>query len=307
MSVLTENKIKRVALNVGYSCINNCRFCAVADKRKLGDKTTQEIKQDIIDAFESGAREIVFTGGECTIREDIFEIIELAKKTGFLNIQIQSNGRMFSDKEFYKRTLMAGMTEFSPALHGHTAELHDFLTRRNGSFRETVLGIYNVRKFGSSIRIITNTVVTKYNYKFLPEIASLLVKLGVHQYQFAFVHAQGNAYKYFKYIVPKMNEVIPYIKQGLDVGIKRGLMVMVEAVPFCLLKGYERYVSENYIPPTQLREKNRFIERFEDVRINEGKKKFSQCVICKYNPVCEGSWKEYPEYFGDEEFQPVLN
>lgn len=303
-----DNKsfLKRLALCVGYSCINDCRFCAVANKRGYPDKTTSQIKEELAEAYRNGAREVVFTGGEFTVRDDVFEIVRTAKDLGYYVIQAQTNGRAFASKDFCKRILLAGMNEFSPALHGPTAKVHDFLTRREGSFRQTVLGIYNIKKLTKGkINILTNTVVNKYNYKHLPQIADLLVKLGVNQYQFAFVHAMGNAGRYFKSIVPKKTDALPYLKKGLDVGIKAGLKVMAEAIPFCLVKGYEKYVSEIYIPSTELREKGRVVERFEDLRKNDAKAKFPQCKLCMYDKICEGPWKEYPQYYGTEEFKPV--
>ncbi len=301
-------KIKRVALFVGYTCINNCRFCVVADKRIYPDKSSQQIKDELSDAYRKGAREVVFTGGEFTIRNDVFEIVAFAKKLGYLIIQAQTSGRMFSSIDFCKKIILAGMNEFSPALHGHTAQLHDFLTRRKGSFRQTVLGIYNIKKITRGrIRILTNTVVNKYNYKFLPQIADLLIKLGVNQYQFAFVHALGNAERNFKTVVPKKSKVMPYLKKGLDMGAKRGMLVMAEAIPLCLMKGYEKYVSEFYIPSTEIRERGRTVDKFEEVRVKEGKVKFSKCKICKYYNICEGPWKEYPQFYGEDEFEPVIN
>jgi len=303
----TSCQIKRLDLKVGYSCINDCRFCVVADKRIYPDKTTEQIKWELDEAYSNNARQLVLTGGECTMREDIFEVVEFARSLGYWIVQIQTNGRMFSSLDFCKKMLLAGMNEFSPALHGHTSQLHDFLTRRDGSFRQTVLGIHNIRKLTKGkIRLITNTVVTRHNYKFLPQIASLLINLGVSQYQFAFVHALGNAYSSFKDIVPKKTEVLPYLKNGLDLGIKKNLMVMAEAIPLCLMKGYEKYVSEFYIPSTEMREKGDTIERFEEVRRKNGKIKFPKCRICKYDDVCEGPWKEYPQHYGDEEFKPVI-
>jgi len=307
MSVVTTSTMKRVALFVGYTCLNDCRFCVVADKRIYPDKSTEQIKYELEDAYKKGSREVVFTGGEFTIREDVFDIVRFAKEVGYLVIQAQTSGRMFSSIDFCKKIVLAGMNEFSPALHGHTAKLHDFLTRRKGSFRQTVLGIHNIKKLTKGrMRILTNTVVNKYNYKFLPQIADLLVKLGVGQYQFAFVHALGNAGSNFKDIVPKKSDIMPYLKKGLDVGIDRGLRVMAEAIPLCLMKGYEKCVSEFYIPPTETREGGSTIEKFEEVRVREGKTKFSQCKICKYCSVCEGPWKEYPQYYGDKEFKAVV-
>jgi len=301
-------QVKRVALFVGYTCINDCRFCVVADKRSYPDKTTEQVKDELKEAYARGVREVVLTGGECTVREDIVDIVKFARDLGYWFIQIQTNGRTFASVDFCKKMLSAGMNEFSPALHGHTAELHDFLTRKKGSFRQTVLGIYNVRKITKGkIRILTNTVINKYNYKFLPDIADLLVRLGVNQYQFAFVHAMGNARKDFEDIVPRKTDILPYLKKGLDVGRDKGMPVMAEAMPLCLMKGYESCVSEFYIPPTEVRERGLTIERFEEVRIKEGKMKFHQCSLCKYCNVCEGPWKEYPLYYGDSEFKPVLS
>ena len=307
-SPLTKNCIKRVAIFAGYKCNNDCRFCVVADKRSFPDKTTEEIKAEIEEAFSNGAKELVLTGGECTLRADIFELVSYARKRGYLNIQLQTNGRAFSSMDFCKKMLLAGLREVGPSLHGHTAELHDFLTRRKGSFRQTVLGIHNMQKLTQrKIRILTNTVVTKYNYRFLPQIADLLINLGVRQYQFAFVHAMGNAYTSFKQVVPRKTLVLPYIKKGLERGIKKGVKVMVEAVPLCLMKGYECCVSEFYIPLTEVREVGFMVERFEEVRVNQGKVRFPKCRTCRYDGVCEGPWKEYPQAYGDREFQPVTS
>ena len=305
-SFVKKGAIKRLALCVGYSCINDCRFCAVADKRQYSDKTTSQIKTELKEAYSKGAREVVFTGGEFTIREDVFEIVRTAKELGYYIIQAQTNGRMFSSKDFCKKILLAGMNEFSPALHGHTAQLHDFLTRRKGGFRQTVLGIHNIKKITQGkVKILSNTVITKYNYKYLPQIADLLIKLGVNQYQLAFVHAMGNAGRNFESVVPKKTDILPYLKKALDLGIGKNMQVMAEAMPFCLMKGYEKYVSELYIPSTELREKGNIVDRFEDVRKNDGKAKFFQCRECIYNQICEGPWKEYPEYYGNQEFEPI--
>ena len=300
--------MKRVVIFVGYACNNNCRFCVAADKRIYGEKSTLEILKEIREAHDKGIKEIVFSGGECTIRKDILELVRFAKSLNFWSIQIQTNGRKFHSKDFCKKMLLAGMNEFAPALHGHTAKLHDFLTTKTGSFRQTVLGIYNIRTLTKGrIEILTNTVITKFNFKYLPQIARLLLRLGVRHYQFAFVHALGNAKKYFSEIVPQKTQVMPFLKKGLLLGMQKGAQVMAEAIPLCLLNGFKQYASEFYIPSTEIRERGFIIENFEDVRIREGKIKFPQCSTCKYCNVCEGPWKEYPAFFGNAEFQPILN
>jgi MoaA/NifB/PqqE/SkfB family radical SAM enzyme len=293
---------KRADIKVGFLCNNNCRFCVQAHKKNCGDKSTEHVKKDLEEARKA-CQEVVFTGGEPTIRKDIFELVSYAKQLGFKVIQIQTNGRMFAYKTFCRKMMDAGATEFSPALHGHIPELHDFLTGNKGSFNQTVQGIKNLKELGQMV--ITNTVVVKPNYRFLPQLAKLLVKLKVNQFQFAFVHPVGNAMKNYNSIVPVMGLASPYIYKGLQIGIDAGVKVMAEAMPYCMMQGYEEYVSEKFIPEMEVREFDYVIEDYKKTRIEEGKMKFPQCNGCKYNGVCEGPWKEYPEKLGNSEFKPI--
>lgn len=294
---------KRVDIKTGFICNNNCRFCVQAHNKFRGNRSFKEIRKDLINARKR-CNSVVLTGGEVTIRKDFFDIVKFAKKLGYKTIQIQTNGRMFSSLDFCKKAIKSGANEFSPALHGYCKEQHDFLTRAQESFNQTVKGIRNLKSLGAFV--LTNTVVVKQNYKDLPKIAKLLVKLNVDQFQFAFVHPIGNAWKNFNSVVPRISLAAPYIKKGLEIGIKAGKSVMAEAMPYCLMIGYEDYVSEQFIPETEIFFGNNiFNEDYKKIRVKEGKMKFKQCNKCKYNKVCEGPWKEYPEKYGDKEFNSV--
>jgi MoaA/NifB/PqqE/SkfB family radical SAM enzyme len=293
-------KDKRVDIKAGFSCNNNCRFCVQAHNRAKGDRTTEEIKRDLEESRKR-CKSVVFTGGEVTIRKDVFEIVGYAKELGYETIQIQSNCRMLSNMPFLKQLIEAGANEFSPALHGHIPELHDYLTSAKGSFYQTVKAIKNLRELNQTI--LTNTVVVKPNYRYLPKIAELLVELNVDQFQFAFVHPIGNACKYYDSVVPVMSLAMPYIHKGLQIGIDAGIRVMAEAMPYCMMKGYENYVSERVIPSTEIKTGDSFDGDYTDTRVKEGKIKFGQCKECKYDKICEGPWKEYPEKFGSDEFR----
>lgn len=292
----------RLDLKVGFTCNNNCRFCAQAHKKKYGDRKTEDLLSELREARKT-CDQVVFTGGEPTIRKNILELVAEAKSLGYKTIQLQSNGRMFSSMEFCKKIIAAGATEFSPAIHGHRPELHDFLTRSDGSFKQTVKGIINLKKLDSYI--LTNSVVTKPNYRNLPALAKLLVKLGVNQFQLAFVHPVGNAWKYYDSIVPVKTLAMPYIKKALQIGIDNNISVMAEAIPFCLMTGLEKYCSEHFIPETEIADLDVKIKDYTQVRRNEGKVKFAFCRQCRYDRMCEGPWKEYPQKKGDKEFRPI--
>lgn len=297
----------RLDVKVGFKCNNNCIFCAQAHKRNFGNRTTEELKKLLEKGRVEGIDEVVFTGGEPTVREDIFELVEFAKDVGYELIQIQTNGRMLSYRGFAKKMIESGATEFSPALHGHNKRTHEIQTRAPGSFHQVVKAIKNLKELNTLV--ISNSVITKLNYKNLPELVELLTDLNVDQFQLAFVHPVGNAKKNFEKVVPKMTDVKPHLITALKIASQRGYdpgRAMVEAFPPCLMEGYEDFCSELYMPRhKRVMDLDQEVKDFEKWRKESGKRKFPQCKDCKFNEICEGPWKEYPERFGNDEFKPV--
>jgi len=47
-----------------------------------------------------------------------------------------------------------------------------------------------------------------------------LVSLGVDQFQFAFIHLGGRAWENRDWIVPKKSQIMSYVKDGLEIGLK---------------------------------------------------------------------------------------
>ena len=296
--------MERVDIKVGFYCNNQCTFCVQGRKRDyLPAKGLAEIKASLVEAKEKGKKEVVFTGGEPTLHPDFLRLVKIAADLGFKQIQIQSNGRMFAYPDFCVKTIRAGATQFSPALHGPTAKIHDFLTSAPGSFEQTVAGIKNLKKMGQYV--LTNTVITTKNYRQLPQTARLLVSLGVDQFQFAFVHILGTAKANAEWLVPHKKQIMKWVKRGLDIGLAAGKKVTTEAIPYCLMKGYEDCIAEKIIPKTRIYDAGFVIEDYKNYRLQSGKIKGENCSACLYNKLCEGPWKEYVELFGWKEFSPV--
>ncbi len=290
----------RADLKTGYDCNSNCVFCVIGDKLFTGNRSFAECVEELRLSRQT-CEDVVFTGAEVTIRPDFFALVAAAKKLGYRNIQIQTNGRMFAYPEFCAKAIAAGANEFSPSIHGHTAKLHDGLTRAPGSFDQIVRAIRNLR----GQRIITNTVATKQNARHLPALAKLLIELGVTQYQIAFPHPTGHAQTYFSGVIPRMTMLAPYLREALQIGIDAGIACMAEAIPYCMLPGYEKYIAELHIPPTEIVYDGFVVPDYKRDRMERGKTRFPQCASCRFEPMCEGPWREYPDELGSDEFQPV--
>jgi len=294
----------RLDLKVGYNCNNYCKHCVIGDKRFfIPDRTTRQLK-DVLEEEKDNYQEVVFTGGEFTIRKDCFELLSYAASLGY-KILIQTNARRFAYSAFCDEFLAAGQGKImtvTGALLSANPDCHNYLTGAD-SYRQTVKGLCNLKARGQQVSI--NTVVTKVNYRTFPDLARFLIRIGVDVYQYAFVHALGSADKNILSILPKKSLVVPFIKMGIDIGRAAGVPVYVEAIPFCLMQGYERNIAENYIPQVKLNDVTNTVADFDYVRKTYEKEKAPSCRKCACFSVCEGPWIQYPRTYGWKEFKPI--
>ena len=297
---------KRVDVKICFLCNNHCSFCVQGEKRKnQPSKKLEEIARILKGSFRNGCHDVVLTGGEPTLHPYFLEVVSLCRDIGFRAIMIQSNGRSFFYEDFCKKTIRAGANQFGLSLHGHNKKIHDELTGAPGSFEQTTKGIKNLVRLNQTV--IMNVVITSKNYKYLPRIAEELHSLGVNQYQFAFPHMGGSALANRSWLVPKKTEVAPYLKKALQKGIDAGKIVMAEAMTWCTLPGYGKYLTENFIPDGEVHDINFELKSYKEYRLKDGKIKRKECQKCIFNHRCEGPWKEYPELYGWEEFKPILS
>ncbi|MBT4512496.1 MAG: radical SAM protein [Chloroflexi bacterium] len=95
-----------VLMEVTGKCNMSCPVCfASSNESEITEPTMAEIGrmlQSIIDA--GGPYPLQLSGGEPTLRDDLPEIISMAKEMGFPHIQINTNGiRLAKDKDYLQR------------------------------------------------------------------------------------------------------------------------------------------------------------------------------------------------------------
>ena len=290
----------KLDLKVGFRCNNHCTFCVQGDKRDhTADLTTAEVKERLAQARCECDR-VVLTGGEATIRDDIPEVAAYAKSLGYHTIQLQTNGRRMAYRQYCESLIAAGVNRFNPSVHGHNASLHDKLTGTRGSFDQCIRGIQNLVALKQIV--LTQTVIVRDNVGHLPEIAQMLVRLGVSQVQFAFVHAIGTAAATWDDTVPRYREVAPQVAKAVAIVRAANRHALTEAIPFCFLQGIETAACELRTPSTLVYDGQITIGDYGKYRLEEGKARGEVCKSCSWNGRCEGPWREYPEHYGWEEF-----
>jgi len=90
---------------------------------------------------------------------------------------VVTNGRQFSDLDYCKRVLDAGTKKISISLEGASAETHDQITHRTGSFSESLRGLQNLLSLGFPVDVITT--VCRSNAGEIRDVIALLGSLGL--------------------------------------------------------------------------------------------------------------------------------
>jgi len=297
---------RRLELLVGYTCNNNCFFCYILDeKMRFKDKTTEELKKDIIESRKRGTKELSFLGGEPTLRKDIFELTRFAVKQGFKQVKMTTNGRMLSYPKFAEKLVKAGITKVLFSIHGPNAKIHDEHTKVKGSFEQLIKGVKNIKKYPDVI-IETNSTITKKNYKKVPEMAKLFIKLGMLSSEMIFVFPRGNALLEVKNKVPRYSEAKPYMEKALDIGKNSQTKILMRYVPYCILPNHIDWIADQY-DPAEREQIGPGVETLDVIKARKEQDRIhvAECRGCKYEEECEGPWKIYPKIYGTKEFKKI--
>jgi len=145
-------KILESPLKVGVSdkCNNRCSFCKDIGKRGVWPR--KEFIKEYLE-WKDPRNEVILTGGEPTLRENLDILIIYAKELGYKKITIESNGRTFSYNEYCQKLIEAGANKFIINLFGKTAKEHDKITKVKGSFEQAVEGIKNLRELNQKVGV----------------------------------------------------------------------------------------------------------------------------------------------------------
>ncbi len=104
-----------------------------------------------------------FSGGEPTIREDLFELIRIAKELGFRHVEVNTNGLRLAQSVDYCRGLMeAGMSTVYLQFDGVTSDVYEF-TRGCNLLDVKMKAIENCRKAGLNSVVLVVTLVKGVN------------------------------------------------------------------------------------------------------------------------------------------------
>lgn len=296
--------MKRLQIITSPACNNNCIFCI--DNKLRGRISAETLDRNAIGALKRMAgkvERVLFTAGEPTLNPKLLEFIKLARKLGYREIGLITNGRRLADRGFCRQLLQAGVNEINVSFHGSRANIQDKLTQAKGSFRQTLQGLKNLKELKEKcdFRFLINFTVTEFNLEDIGQFLKLTRRLKPDALVFNVVIPKGRALDNFELVVPFYSQVARDFKKAL--GKNESISISILGLPFCLMRGglerfgggFEKIIIKNPGKKSRLKRVSPWGETI----------KGTDCKKCNCRQICQGVWRSYIKKRGWQEFKPI--
>lgn len=336
-------KTRRVKIVTGLKCNIQCVFCYYRDNLNAPNRDFAEILADLDYAYKRGVREIDFSGGEPTIHPELPELIASAKRIGMTRVCIITNGLRLSNPAYLASLQQAGLDEVLFSVHGPSARIHDEITQCPGSFSRLSSALENAAAAGLALRV--NTVVNRINHDALTDLGRLVLRFAPVQVNFITINDWCFAKNLVDRYMLSYRDMAPRLQEACDLLAPHVPALNVRYIPFCFMRGYERFVCNHrqvmydryeWVPRVRARlEQGTGLVRYLgilgyglfacgavtklgrlgladtlDESVVAGLRRWyytkgKGCADCRYAELCDGVEKTYAANFGLGELEPV--
>ncbi|BCU70787.1 GTP 3',8-cyclase MoaA [Stygiolobus caldivivus] len=188
--------IEDLRVTLTHVCNFSCFFCHMEGEGNNGEGlNADEIALVAKIGKEFGITTVKLTGGEPTLRKDIFEIISKLKEVGISEVSMTTNG--FILDKIAGKLKEAGLDRVNISLHASSPGLFKEITAVDG-FEKVIRGIRECNRVGLK-PVKLNFVVTKRNVNEVFNVIELAENLGVDEIHLIELHPVGLGKDSFNY------------------------------------------------------------------------------------------------------------
>ncbi len=279
-----------LVISLWFGCNNDCILCMLRGFREalpgIGFDRFREVVRDVRDRrrFEN----LILSGAEVTTFEELERYARFAASLGwFKRIQVQTNGRRLADGDYLRRLIDSGVNEFFVSIQGDEA-IHDRITQRPGSYRETMRGLGNLAAY--DVNVISNSVLTLVNLDVMETLMAVLSAERISEFHlwnyFPMRNDEGGG---LVVDLESVQSLVPRLREMLG---PEARPLVLKAFPHCM-PAPEGVFFDSHFPVTVL--PKAFWREFEESRFG-GCPHRNRCV----DQSCWGLSAAYLAAYGDE-------
>lgn len=286
---------------LGYDCNLACGYCTITDEMRGRAMPIDRIAREIDRAASLGFRDIAFTGGEPTIRSDLPALVKYARRRGFGQIKIASNGLRYADIKYLDYLIACGVNQFHMSMHAYSDRDYELVVQRAETAALRRLSISNL--VARQLNPVADLILKEDTYRQLKDWIETLSEQGIRRFALWLVSLTDKN-KFNTGQLPRIPNVVPYMIEALDWAKTKGLEVFSLHIPRCFLPGYEDCVRH---PGSDLVRVVTPDEVFDlkNSKLSGGVKP-KGCAGCRYFEICPGLRPDYVEQFGGDEVSALI-
>jgi len=300
--------MEHIDFHISYRCVNKCIFCSSSDSIRKFKNHPLRYEQAIAILKEKRKqfKSVNFTGGEPTLLSFLPRLAQESKKLGY-KIYVGTNGTGFADRDFCRK-VAPFIDEICFSVHGYTSALHNFHTKNKASFANLNKALKNISAF--PVTLLSNTVITKYNFPYLEEILSFLASKKIKQSLFSNLAPEGRGLDNYKKLATRLSDIKKRVPRLVKSANNDKIILRFFGIPACVLGDYATH-SNDFFWDARLNieqagdNKKFFIEQEKTYFPNRSRIKTQKCKACFYKNICGGVFQAYYNIFKDKELQPL--
>ena len=172
-----------------YNCNQNCIHCYAAGQELVSEQelSTEQWKEIIDKCKDALIPQITFTGGEPTMREDLFELIDYSR---WFVTRLNTNGIKLSE-DYCKKLSEVSLDSCQITFYSYDEKIHNTLVGKE-QYQNTVAGIKNALNAGLNVSV--NTPLCSLNKDYVGTL-KFLKELGITYVTCSGLILTGNACK----------------------------------------------------------------------------------------------------------------
>lgn len=176
-----SNPLHFVWLEITEQCNLKCLHCYTSSSAELTNNNTllslEQWKKIIKEVYQLGCRSLQFIGGEPLLfgKKKLINLIEEAKNLNYQTLELFTNCTLLDDDFIY--LLKENNVSVATSFYGPKPAIHDFITRRKGSFYKTKNNIIKLLSAGINVRV--GIIAMNANKNYIEETISFLSQIGV--------------------------------------------------------------------------------------------------------------------------------
>ncbi|RMG11514.1 MAG: radical SAM protein [Deltaproteobacteria bacterium] len=289
-----------------YDCNLKCSYCTITDEMRRRGLDARVVAAEIDRAARAGTRRLSITGGEPTIRPELLGLVRRARRRGFEEVVVQTNGLLFAHLPNVEKAVEAGVTTVKISVHGYDgrpASWEAVTGAEPGTGRLFEQAVANVG--ASPLRLEIDLILMRSTLATILPAMEALAPHGVDRFNLWLVSLTDRNAGNVAALPHLGTEVVPVLVQAFEWGRAQGIPVKSLHVPRCLLPGYEAHVEHpgagqdvRVLTPDAAFQLSRS-------RLSGGHKP-GRCRDCRYDALCPGLREDYVARYGDDEVQPVF-